>query len=185
MFTLLSIAVAFLLYGLLAAVKNGFEASGNLAGVDRLISMAKVSIVQPLPISYLQRIASVPGVKLVTHSTWFGGHYQNENNVIITYPVPPESYLEMYTEFLLPPAQFVAPRFDVLAYVGYIGTSQATPHVAGVAAMLMQQGITSPAAIEAALEKFATHLGDPGRNQLYGFGMVDARKTLLGLGLAR
>jgi serine protease len=87
--------------------------------------------------------------------------------------------------FLLPPAQFVAPRFDVLAYVGYIGTSQATPHVAGVAAMLMQQGITSPAAIEAALEKFATHLGDPGRNQLYGFGMVDARKTLLGLGLAR
>jgi putative ABC transport system permease protein len=104
-FTLLSIAVAFLLFGLLAAVKNGFEASGNLAGVDRLITMAKVSIVQPLPISYLQRIASVPGVKLVTHSTWFGGHYQNESNVIIAYPVPPESYLEMYPEFLLPPAQ--------------------------------------------------------------------------------
>src|SRR5579863_8252338 len=74
-FTLLSIAVAFLLFGLLAAVKNGFEASGNLAGVDRLVTMAKVSIVQPLPISYLQRIASVPGVKLLTHSTWFGGRY--------------------------------------------------------------------------------------------------------------
>ncbi len=67
--------------------------------------MAKVSIVQPLPISYLQRIAAVPGVKLVTHSTWFGGHYQNERSIIITYPVPPESYLEMYPEFLLPPAQ--------------------------------------------------------------------------------
>ena len=104
-FTLLSIAVAFLLYGLLAAVKNGFEANGNLAGVDRLVSMAKVSIVQPLPISYLQRIAAVPGVKLVTHSTWFGGHYQNESSVIITYPVPPESYLEMYPEYLLPAAQ--------------------------------------------------------------------------------
>ncbi|HEY6454975.1 MAG TPA: FtsX-like permease family protein [Steroidobacteraceae bacterium] len=105
MFTLLSIAVAFLLYGLLAAVKNGFEANGNLAGVDRLVTMAKVSIVQPLPISYLQRIASVPGVKLVTHSTWFGGHYQDERNIIITYPVPPESYLEMYPEVRLPPAQ--------------------------------------------------------------------------------
>ena len=104
-FTLLSIAVAFLLYGLLAAVKNGFEANGNLAGVDRLVTMAKVSIVQPLPISYLQRIASVPGVKLVTHSTWFGGHYQNESSVIITYPVPPETYLEMYPEYLLPAAQ--------------------------------------------------------------------------------
>jgi serine protease len=91
-----------------------------------------------------------------------------------------------YTDtFLQPPARFTAPRFDVLAYVGYIGTSQATPHVAGLAAMLMQQGITSPAAIEAALEKFATDLGDPGRDPLYGFGLIDARKTLLGLGIAR
>ncbi len=104
-FTLLSIAVAFLLYGLLAAVKNGFEANGNLAGVDRLISMDKVSIVQPLPISYLQRIAAVPGVRMVTHSTWFGGHYQNERGIIVTYPVPPESYLAMYPEFLLSPAE--------------------------------------------------------------------------------
>jgi putative ABC transport system permease protein len=104
-FTLLSIAVAFLLYGLLAAVKNGFEANGNLAGVDRLITLDKVSIVQPLPISYLQRIASVPGVRLVTHSTWFGGHYQNERGIIITYPVPPESYLSMYPEFELPADQ--------------------------------------------------------------------------------
>ncbi|HTC54058.1 MAG TPA: FtsX-like permease family protein [Steroidobacteraceae bacterium] len=104
-FTLLSIAVAFLLYGLLAAVKNGFEANGNLAGVDRLVTMDKVSIVQPLPISYLPRIASVPGVKLVTHSTWFGGHYQNERGIMVTYPVPPESYLAMYPEFLLPAAQ--------------------------------------------------------------------------------
>jgi putative ABC transport system permease protein len=104
-FTLLSIAVAFLLYGLLAAVKNGFEANGNLAGVDRLVTMDKVSIVQPLPINYLSRIAAVPGVKMVTHSTWFGGHYQNERGIIVTYPVPPESYLAMYPEFLLPPAQ--------------------------------------------------------------------------------
>ncbi len=104
-FTLLSIAVAFLLYGLLAAVKNGFEANGNLAGVDRLVTMDKVSIVQPLPINYLPRIASVPGVRMVTHSTWFGGHYQNERGIIVTYPVPPESYLAMYPEILLPPAQ--------------------------------------------------------------------------------
>ena len=104
-FTLLSIAIAFLLYGLLAAVKNGFEAGGNLAGVDRLITMAKVSIVQPLPISYLQRIAAVPGVRMVTHSTWFGGRYQNERGIIVTYPVQPAIYLAMYPEFLLPAAQ--------------------------------------------------------------------------------
>jgi serine protease len=87
--------------------------------------------------------------------------------------------------FLLPPDQFVAPRFDVLRAVGYIGTSMATPHVAGVAAMLMQQGITDPAAIEAAMEQFAIDLGAPGRDDLFGFGMIDARNALRGLGLAR
>jgi serine protease len=87
--------------------------------------------------------------------------------------------------FLLPPARFAAPRFDVVALIGYVGTSMATPHVSGLAAMLMQQGITSPAAIEAALEKFATDLGDPGRDNTFGFGMIEARDTLRGLGLAK
>jgi serine protease len=91
-----------------------------------------------------------------------------------------------YTDtFLLPPSQYIAPRFDVISYVGYIGTSMATPHVSGVAAMLMQQGITSPAAVEAALEKFAVDLGTPGRDDLYGYGLIDARNALRGLGIAR
>jgi serine protease len=87
--------------------------------------------------------------------------------------------------FLLPPSLYTAPRFDVFTYVGYIGTSMATPHVSGVAAMLMQQGITSPAGVEAALERFAIDLGAPGRDDLYGYGLIDARNTLRGLGIAR
>jgi len=87
--------------------------------------------------------------------------------------------------YLLPPSQYIAPRFDVLANVGYIGTSMATPHVSGVAAMLIQQGITDPAAVEAALERFAVDLGSPGRDDMYGYGLIDARGALRGLGLAR
>jgi serine protease len=87
--------------------------------------------------------------------------------------------------YLLPVSQYTAPRFDVLAYIGYIGTSMAAPHVSGVAAMLMQQGIKSPAAIEAALERFAVDLGAPGRDDLYGYGLIDARGALRGLGIAR
>jgi serine protease len=93
--------------------------------------------------------------------------------------------LDLVETFDLPPSQFTAPRFDALAYFFFTGTSQATPHVAGVAAMLMQQGITDPAAVEAALEKFATDIGSPGRDSQFGFGLVDARATLRGLGLAR
>lgn len=87
--------------------------------------------------------------------------------------------------FLLSPSQYHAPRFDVHAYIGYIGTSMATPHVSGVAAMLMQQGITDPAALEEFLEKTAIDLGAAGRDNTFGFGLVDARAALRGLGLAK
>ncbi len=49
----------------------------------------------------------------------------------------------------------------------------------------MQQGITNPGAIEAALERFALDLGSPGRDDSFGFGLVQARDALRGLGLAR
>lgn len=93
--------------------------------------------------------------------------------------------LDLVTTFLQPPSRFTPPRFDAVAYYYFTGTSSATPHIAAVAALLMQQGITSPAAIEAAIEHFATDLGDPGRDDLYGYGLVEARNALRGLGLAR
>jgi len=87
--------------------------------------------------------------------------------------------------FDLPVSRYTAPRFDMMAYVAYAGTSMAAPHVAGLAAMLMHQGITSPAAVEDALENTAIDLGRPGRDELFGFGLIDARNALFGRGVAR
>jgi serine protease len=94
-------------------------------------------------------------------------------------------FTDTFDPTLVPPSQYRAPRFDVFINAGYMGTSMAAPHVAGVAAMLIQQGITDPAAIEAALEQTALDLGAPGRDDQYGFGLVDARAALRGFGLAR
>jgi serine protease len=97
-----------------------------------------------------------------------------------------QSYDFDFTDtFERPPSQYAAPQFDVMAYIGSQGTSIATPHVSGVAALLMQQGIRNPAAIEAALKRFATDRGATGRDDETGFGEVNARNTLRGLGLAR
>lgn len=87
--------------------------------------------------------------------------------------------------FVFGPSQLRPPRFDVFAYVFFQGTSMAVPHVSGLAAMLYQQGITSPAAIEASMKRYATDLGAPGRDDEYGYGVIAPRASLRGMGLAR
>jgi serine protease len=84
-----------------------------------------------------------------------------------------------------PVSAYRAPRFDVFRYDGYQGTSMATAHVSGLAALLMQQGLTKPAAIEAAIKRYATDRGATGRDDDYGYGLVNARETLRGMGLLR
>lgn len=80
---------------------------------------------------------------------------------------------------------FNRPRFDALIYQYSQGTSMAAPHVSGFAALLIQQGITKPAAIEAAMKRWATDRGAAGRDNDFGAGVINPRATLRGLGLAR
>jgi putative ABC transport system permease protein len=104
--TLLSIFVAFLLYGLLCAIKEAFTAGVTMAGADRLIVRHKVSLIMTLPVSYQTRIQNIPGVDSVTHFTWFNGIYQNEpKNFFGSFPFELESFLRIYPEYRLPEDQ--------------------------------------------------------------------------------
>ena len=92
---------------------------------------------------------------------------------------------DLVETYLRGPARYRAPRFDAFAFDFLQGTSMAAPHVAGFAALLMQQGITAPAAIEGAMKRYATDLGPSGRDDEYGHGLINPRASLRGLGLAK
>ena len=83
------------------------------------------------------------------------------------------------------PLKLTVPRFDRYVEVGYIGTSMAAPHVSALAALLMSQGITAPKAIEATIKAFALDLGASGRDDDYGYGLIQPRASLFGLGVRR
>lgn len=106
--TLLSIMVAFLLFGYLAAIRQAFDAGVEVAGADRLIVRHKVSIIQLLPESYEARIEQVDGVDNAVASTWFGGVYQEPKNFFAQIPVKPEELLDMFPEYIVSDEQKAA-----------------------------------------------------------------------------
>jgi putative ABC transport system permease protein len=103
--TLLSIVVAFVLFGLLSAIKQALTGGVEMAGANRLVVRHRVSIIQLLPQSYKARMERIPGVAAATHQTWFGGIYQDPKNFFMQNPVVPEEFLDMHPEVILAPAQ--------------------------------------------------------------------------------
>jgi len=103
--TLVSIIAAFLLFGMLDAVRSGFDDAGKSAnGAQRLQTGSKLSFIQTLPQSLEAQIAKVPGVTMVTYANWFGGAYQDPHNQIFTFAVEP-NYLDLYPEVDVSPAE--------------------------------------------------------------------------------
>jgi putative ABC transport system permease protein len=104
--TLLSVVVAFLLFGLLDTVRNTFSSFGqNAAGYDRLFVMSKLNSGNPLPLSLLPRISSVTGVSRVSYGSFLEGAYQSPRN-----PIPVEAhqgadYFDFYPDVEIAPAQ--------------------------------------------------------------------------------
>jgi putative ABC transport system permease protein len=107
-FTLLSIFVAFVLFGILMTIRTAFSFGVEIAGLDRLVLIHKISLIMPLPVSYQPRIQNVPGVETVSHQTWFGGIYQDPSNFFAQMAVDPEPFLKIYPEFRIPPDQVKA-----------------------------------------------------------------------------
>jgi putative ABC transport system permease protein len=111
-FTLLSVAIAFLLYGALATIDEAFEnPQTGVTGVDKLITTNKFSLTLQLPFADLQQIAAVPGVAVVTWITWFGAYYQESKNFVFALPIDTPTYFDLHKdEFVVSDAQMAAFR---------------------------------------------------------------------------
>lgn len=116
-FTVASILVAFLLFGLAESMRNALESGVSVAGADRLLTMHKVSFTQLLPASYESRIRAVDGVVAVAPQTWFGAWFRDESNQVPCFPTEPTTFLRIYPEFRIPELQkqdWIADRSGIL-----------------------------------------------------------------------
>lgn len=107
-FTLLSLAAAFLLIGLLQAVNSLLAGGADFLGANRLITQAKISFTTPLPMRLLPQIEAIPGVEHVGHSQFFGGVYQDPKNFFPQFAVNPQRLRDTYPEWTMPEDQWRA-----------------------------------------------------------------------------
>lgn len=106
--TLLSIVIAFLLFGLLQGVNSAFSRGVAGANIDRLYVQSRISFTEPLPAADLPQIEAVPGVATVAYATWFGTYFQDPKNFVFSFPVDPDRYFTVYPEMKLPADQLAA-----------------------------------------------------------------------------
>jgi putative ABC transport system permease protein len=103
--TFASVVVAFLLFGVMEAVRYALAGGAELAGQDRLVTQHRVSLILYLPLNYLDRIRALDGVRVATSEDWFGGIYQDDRNQLTALAVESESFFDVYPEFAPSPEE--------------------------------------------------------------------------------
>ena len=103
--TVLGIAIALLSFGLLRTVIHAWYSGVEASSATRLVTRNAVSLIFPLPSSYRDRIRQINGVQTVSYGNWFGGIYIEEKNFFANLAVEPKTYLELYPEYVLSPAE--------------------------------------------------------------------------------
>ena len=106
--TIGSFAVAIFLCCLLLTIRASFQQGVEAAGVDRLLVISRSSFMQPLPVAYQERLLKVHGVKEATFASWLGGIYQDPKNFFGQFAIDHRTYLQLFTEFRVPEAEWQA-----------------------------------------------------------------------------
>ena len=111
-FTMLLIILAFLMFGVLDALRTSLGKAVNLTGADRLIAISKVSIIDSFPVSHYEKVRAVQGVDSVVHLNWFGGVYKDGKAQIPVFPMNVDEFFKVYPEVKITPEEFAAWKAD-------------------------------------------------------------------------
>jgi putative ABC transport system permease protein len=115
---IVSILIAFAIYGVMASFERAFNAGQDRATPDRLVVLNKINLTQPLPISYYNRVAAIDGVAQISHISWFGGYYQEPRNFLAAFAVDLESWMKLRdSDFVFSPearTAFIRERTGIL-----------------------------------------------------------------------
>src|SRR5687767_834194 len=87
--TLLSVFVAFVLFGMLLTIRTALTFGVDIAGIDRVVLLHKVPLIMLLPVSYQSQLENTPGVQVATHHTWFGAVSQAPSDLFAHIAVEP------------------------------------------------------------------------------------------------
>lgn len=101
---IVSVAIAFAIFGVLATFQRTFDAGQESSEDDRLVVVNKVNFTHPLPVAYFDHVRQMHGVNEASYAVWFGGYFQDPKNKLIAVAVEPETYMRVVdTDFDLPP----------------------------------------------------------------------------------
>lgn len=103
--TIASVALALFLFASLRSVTTTLAATAQFGGARRLVTLNATGLVFPLPLAYGNRIKALPGVTGLSWANWFGGKYGDGKRFFANFAVDAESYLQIYPEIIIPPAQ--------------------------------------------------------------------------------
>jgi len=108
--TLLSIMIAFLLFGMLQGINAAFKEAVSRSNVNRLVVTSSVSFIESLPYADLAQIETIPGVAKVAYASWFGAYFQDAKNFVAAYAVDAAREFAVYPELKIPQKQLEALR---------------------------------------------------------------------------